>query len=284
MNLNFYLLGFQDPATPIMEGIIDLHNYIFFYLVLVLFFVISIISNILYYFYYLLNVDNKDVLAHRYLLLAGNKVTHGTIIEIVWTIIPSVILMLIAVPSFALLYSMDEIIAPGLIVRAIGHQWYWSYEYSDYINYKYHLVGAPLKVWPKFDSYMINESELVPGQLRLLEVDYQVLIPVKKHIRMLITSVDVLHSWAVPSLGIKTDAVPGRLSQASLYAKREGSFFGQCSEICGVNHGFMPIVVKAIDDEQFIWWYWSFNDPKFNIYRFNQWVKPDQYTTKGLSS
>jgi len=271
MSYNLLLLGFQDPATPIMEGIIDLHNYIMFYLVLVLFFVISIFLNIFYYFYFLININySKDVLNHRYLLLSGNKVTHGTLIEIVWTLIPSLILMLIAIPSFALLYSMDEIIAPGLIVRAIGHQWYWSYEYSDYNNVKYHLLNAPEKVWPKFDSYMINESELEPGQLRLLEVDYQVVVPIKKHIRMLITSVDVLHSWAVPSLGIKTDAVPGRLSQASLYIKREGNFFGQCSEICGVNHGFMPIVVKGIDDEDFVWWYWSFSDATKNNYRFNE--------------
>lgn len=268
--MNLLLLGFQDPATPIMEGIIDLHNYIMFYLVLVLFFVISIFLNIFYYFYFLINNSNKNMLDHRYLLLSGNKVTHGTLIEIVWTLIPSLILMLIAIPSFALLYSMDEIIAPGLIVRAIGHQWYWSYEYSDYNNVKYHLLNPAERVWPKFDSYMINESELEPGQLRLLEVDYQVVVPIKKHIRMLITSVDVLHSWAVPSLGIKTDAVPGRLSQASLYVKREGNFFGQCSEICGVNHGFMPIVVKAIDDEDFVWWYWSFNDATKNYYRFNE--------------
>lgn len=281
MNIKLFLLGFQDPATPIMEGIIDLHNYIFFYLVLVLFFVISILLNIFYYFYYSLTVNNnKDVLNHRYLLLSGNKVTHGTAIEIIWTLIPSMILMLIAVPSFALLYSMDEVIAPGLIVRAIGHQWYWSYEYSDYINTKFNLIGAPETVWPKFDSYMVNESELVPGQLRLLEVDYQVVMPVHKHIRMLITSVDVLHSWAVPSLGIKTDAVPGRLSQASVYIKREGSFFGQCSEICGVNHGFMPIVVKALDEDQFVWWYWSFNEPSKNNYRFNELASEDLYSAR----
>lgn len=278
MSLNLLLLSFQDPATPIMEGIIDLHNYIMFYLVLVLFFVISIFLNIFYYFYYSINIGySKDALNHRYLVFSGNKVTHGTLIEIVWTLIPSFILMLIAIPSFALLYSMDEVIAPGLIVRAIGHQWYWSYEYSDYNNVKWHLMHPGEKVWPKFDSYMINESELVPGQLRLLEVDYQVVIPVKKHIRMLITSVDVLHSWAVPSLGIKTDAVPGRLSQASLYVKREGTFYGQCSEICGVNHGFMPIVVKAVDDHDFVWWYWSFNDAAKNSYRFNDSVDENQY-------
>jgi len=160
---------------------------------------------------------------------------NATLLEIVWTIAPSFILLAIAIPTFALLYAMDEVIDPALTIKAIGHQWYWSYEYSDYdknIN---------------FDSYMVNEDDLKLGDLRLLEVDHRVVVPVNTHIRVIVTSADVLHSWAVPALGVKMDACPGRLNQTSLFIKRTGLFYGQCSEICGVNHAFMPIVIEAVD-------------------------------------
>ena len=155
--------------------------------------------------------------------------------------------MLIAVPSFGLLYSLDELIDPTVTLKVVGHQWYWSYEYSDYATLE---GGESLN----FDSYMIATEDLTHGSFRLLEVDNRVILPVNTHIRVLVTAADVLHSWAVPSFGIKVDACPGRLSQASLFIKREGTYYGQCSEICGVNHGFMPIVVKGVSVDNFVTW------------------------------
>jgi len=245
--MKIFALGFQDPASPIMEGIIDLHNHIMFYLVLILFFVLYMFGSILHDFYkpYAFPETEGD-LAFRQILLRGNGVVHGTLLEIVWTLTPSFILMLIAVPSFSLLYSMDEIIDPSLTLKAIGHQWYWSYEYSDYVQTK----GSTLN----FDSYMLPTSELKLGQSRLLEVDNATVLPVKTHIRVIVTATDVLHSWAVPSLGIKIDAVPGRLNQVQLFIKREGVYYGQCSEICGVNHGFMPIAIKGVAMSKYLGW------------------------------
>ena len=145
---------------------------------------------------------------------------------------------------------MDEIIDPSVTIKIIGNQWYWAYEYSDYnINDEDIL----------FDSYMIPDDELEKGQFRLLEVDNPVVLPVNTHIRAIITAADVLHSWAVPSLGIKVDAVPGRLNQGSIFLKRLGTFYGQCSEICGVNHGFMPIAVKSVTLNRYIEWLFNFS-------------------------
>jgi len=156
---------------------------------------------------------------------------------------PSYILVLIAVPSFLLLFSMEEVLNPNITFKAIGHQWYWSYEYSDYSD-----QGTTIA----FDSNMVYEEELNMGDFRLLQVDHPVILPTDLHIRVIVTSFDVLHSWAVPSLGIKIDGAPGRLNQGFIYIKREGIFYGQCSELCGVNHGFMPIVVKAVDYKDYI--------------------------------
>lgn len=235
-----FAFGFQDAATPIMEGIVDLHNHIMFYLVLILVFVVYMFASIFLDFFLPFS-DPKSIaeLKFRETMLQGKDITHGTLLEIVWTLTPSFILMLIAVPSFSLLYSMDEIIDPALTLKAIGHQWYWSYEYSDYVSTKGDSIS--------FDSYMVPTEELSVGQYRLLEVDNSVVLPANTHIRLIITAADVLHSWAVPSLGVKVDAVPGRLNQASVFIKREGVYYGQCSEICGVNHGFMPISVKVVD-------------------------------------
>lgn len=205
-------IGFQDPATPVMQGIIDLHHDISFFLLVILIFVLWMLSRTLYLFH-----ESRNPIPE--------KILHGTTIEIAWTIAPTLILILIAIPSFALLYSIDEVVDPAVTVKAIGHQWYWSYEYSDYNQSDSERLA--------FDSYMIPEDDLEPGQLRLLEVDNRIVLPVNTHIRMIITSADVLHSWAVPSLGIKCDAVPGRLNQTPLFIKREGVFFGQCSELCG---------------------------------------------------
>ncbi|KAN0036249.1 hypothetical protein ACTA71_009077 [Dictyostelium dimigraforme] len=447
MGLDFsrdWQIGFQDPATPIMEGIIDLHNYIFFYLIVVAVFIGWVMARILWRFSYKWSYPTIGDIEIFKNFTAYNQIVHGTVIEIVWTLIPTVILYLIAIPSFTLLYAMDEIINPTVTIKIIvraqnrigphkgeiisiligcllgdaygsnrsregvsfsfkqssknkeylfmlydifnkngyctnnvprkfivklkhkgvkeferyefvtytfrsfkaiyemfykkkkkvlnlekikeylderalaywimddgvytgagiriatnaftlnevsylkdfleekfnlkctiqeiyledrwslyitkdsmnhlstlikpymhsnyhilnkrpSHQWYWSYEYGDNAN---NLV--------EFDSYMVYERDLTEGQLRLLEVDNAMIVPVKTHIRLIITSGDVLHSWAVPSFGIKVDAVPGRLNQIGLYVKREGTFYGQCSELCGVDHGFMPIKVEAV--------------------------------------
>ena len=226
--------GFQDPATPAMEGMIDFHDYIMVFLTVIAVFVLWMLIQVLVKF----NENATPV---------SVKFTHSSLLEIVWTILPAVILMLIAVPSFGLLYSLDELIDPTVTLKVVGHQWYWSYEYSDYATLE---GGESLN----FDSYMIATEDLTHGSFRLLEVDNRVILPVNTHIRVLVTAADVLHSWAVPSFGIKVDACPGRLSQASLFIKREGTYYGQCSEICGVNHGFMPIVVKGVSVDNFVTW------------------------------
>jgi cytochrome c oxidase subunit 2 len=227
-------LGIQDPATPSLEGMMSLHNYITFFLIVIVIFVFWMLFLVVYNF----NETANPV---------SNKFTHSSLLEIVWTIIPAIILVLIAVPSFVLLYSMDELIDPVVTLKVVGHQWYWSYEYSDYATLE---GGESLN----FDSYMIPTSDLVKGSLRTLEVDNRIVLPINTHIRVLITAADVLHAWAVPSFGIKVDACPGRLTQASLFIKREGVYYGQCSEICGVNHAFMPIVVKGVSVNRFTNW------------------------------
>lgn len=226
-------MSFQDPATPIMQGIIDLHHDIMFFVVVINIFVLWMLVRTLQIF-------SKEASPQ------AEKITHGTFIEIVWTVTPSLILVVIAIPSFALLYSMDEIVDPALTLKALGHQWYWSYEYTDYNTSDEPAIA--------FDSYMVADDDLELGQLRLLEVDNRVVLPVATHIRVLVTSADVLHSWAVPSLGVKCDAVPGRLNQLSLFLQREGIFYGQCSELCGANHGFMPIVVESVSLNDYLEW------------------------------
>lgn len=231
--------GFQDAATPIMEGIVDLHNYIFMYLVLIFTFVLVIFANIIYDFLYRFNLPTKPQdIEFRRDLLDGNAITHGTVLELIWTILPSVILVLIAVPSFVLLYAMDEVVQPTLTLKVVGHQWYWSYEYTNVTTNGYQEIAM--------DSNMVFDDELNKGELRLLQVDKVFMLPIETHVNVIITSHDVLHSWAVPSLGVKVDAVPGRLNQLSVFIKREGVYYGQCSELCGVNHGFMPIMIKAL--------------------------------------
>lgn len=240
--LNFFLysycdapqiwqIGIQDPATPIAEGMLFFHNYLMYYMILIGVFV---------YWMLFAALETKSKVS--------SKFSHSNLLEIIWTIVPAVILVFVAIPSFSLLYSLDELSQPLITVKVVGHQWYWSYEYSDYL--KKTSTSAALN----FDSYMINSNELTFGAFRLLEVDNRLVLPIKTHIRLLVTSSDVIHSWAIPSFGIKVDGTPGRLSQASLYIKREGVYYGQCSEICGINHGFMPIVVKGILPSKFIKW------------------------------
>ncbi len=225
---------FQDSATPQMEGLIELHDNIMFYLVLILFAVgwmmFSIIKNF---------IHTKTSISHKYL-------NHGTLIELIWTITPAVILILIAFPSFKLLYLMDEVNDPSMSILAEGHQWYWSYQYPDFIDSNEEFI--------EFDSYIVPDSDLEEGGLRLLEVDNRVIVPELTHIRFVITSGDVIHSFACPSLGIKTDAYPGRLNQVSVFINREGVFYGQCSEICGILHSSMPIVIESVNIDKFVHW------------------------------
>lgn len=227
-------LGFQDSASPGLTGLVTLHNTIGFYLIVISIAVFWVVFSIIYFFN-----GNRHPIAHKYL-------THGTVLELVWTITPAFILIAIAFPSFRLLYLLDEVISPTLTIKIVGHQWYWSYEYSDFITDNDHSID--------FDSYMIPDSDLELGQFRLLDVDNRLIIPVDCHIRFIVTGADVIHSYAVPSLGLKLDAVPGRLNQVSFLAERPGTFFGQCSEICGVWHGFMPIVVEAVPSSDFLVW------------------------------
>jgi cytochrome c oxidase subunit 2 len=228
-------LYFQDAATPVMEGIINLHHDLMFFIVFIFFFVSVVLGRTLWKFQYHSSRQND----------ANRLVVHGTAIEIIWTVIPSLILVVVALPSFALLYSIDEIIDPALTIKCIGLQWYWSYEYNDFET----QLGTV-----KFDSYMVPEDELQLGTLRLLEVDNRVVLPLNTHTRVLVTAADVLHSWAIPSLGVKLDACPGRLNQTSLFIVRKGVFFGQCSEICGSGHGNMPISVEAVETNKFLLW------------------------------
>ena len=226
-------LGFQDPATPIMEGIVTLHHEVMAIIVFIGVFVAYLMVRCVQLF-------SRDV--HP----KSDRVVHGTFLEIVWTITPALILLVLAVPSFALLYSVDEIIEPAVTLKAVGHQWYWSYEFSDYANEEGEVIN--------FDSYMIPTDDLEQGALRLLEVDNRVVLPTQTHIRVIVTAADVLHCWGIPSLGIKLDGCPGRLNQTSMFIKRDGVFFGQCSEICGVNHGFMPICVEAVPLDDYVEW------------------------------
>nr|YP_009229015.1 cytochrome c oxidase subunit II [Blaptica dubia]ALS20318.1 cytochrome c oxidase subunit II [Blaptica dubia]AMW91029.1 cytochrome c oxidase subunit 2 [Blaptica dubia] len=216
-------MNLQDSASPIMEQLIYFHDHALMIIVMIL--------TVVTYMMIMLTTNN---FINRFLL-------EGQLIEVAWTIAPAIILIFIAIPSLRLLYLMDEINNPTITIKTIGHQWYWSYEYSDFLE-------------AEFDSYMIPQSEMNNNSFRLLDVDNRVALPMNTFIRIIITAADVLHSWTVPSLGIKADATPGRLNQTSFLISRPGLFFGQCSEICGANHSFMPIVIESISINKFINW------------------------------
>ncbi len=242
-------LGFQDPATPTVEGMIEFHDFLMFYAIIIA----CIVGVLLYFvlkFYYF---EKKEHLVF----------THSTILEVTWTLIPVYILWVLAVPSFTLLYSLDEKLDPEFTFKIVGHQWYWSYEYLlkfPDVNVDFNPTTDKIG----FDSYMVQTDDLAFGSFRLLEVDNRVVLPEQTNIRLLITAADVLHSWAVPSFGIKMDACPGRLSEVSLFVKRVGVFYGQCSEICGVNHGFMPIVVQVDTPEMVNTWLANLSPEAYN--------------------
>jgi heme/copper-type cytochrome/quinol oxidase subunit 2 len=227
-------LYFQDSASPQMEALVELHDNIMYYLVAILFSVGWIQGAIIKNF-----DSSKSPISNKYL-------NHGTLIELIWTITPALILVLIAFPSFKLLYLMDEVTDPSLSVLAEGHQWYWSYEYPDFLNSDGDFV--------EFDSYLVPESDLEEGALRMLEVDNRVILPEITHTRFILTAADVIHSFAIPALGVKCDAYPGRLNQFSVLINRLGTFYGQCSEICGILHSSMPIVVESVSLEKFLSW------------------------------
>nr|UUA63229.1 cytochrome c oxidase subunit II [Artibeus lituratus] len=205
-----FQLGLQDATSPIMEELLHFHDHTLMIVFMISSLVLYIISSML-----------TTHLTHTSTMDAQE-------VETIWTILPAIILITIALPSLRILYMMDEINNPLMTVKTMGHQWYWSYEYTDYADLC-------------FDSYMIPTSDLKAGDLRLLEVDNRVVLPMETTIRMLISSEDVLHSWAVPSLGLKTDAIPGRLNQTTLLSTRPGLYYGQCSEICGQKKNFFPI-------------------------------------------
>jgi len=217
-----YQIGFQEPATPVMEGIIYLYDYVWIFLTFVLFFVAYILARIIMLF-----KEDK---------LVNVSVTNQNVpLEIVWTLTPAVILAFIGGNSISHLYSAEEILSPQLDIIITGNQWFWTYEFMVFAK----------KV--SIESHMIETDSLVLGECRNLEVDNSLILPVKTNIRLIVTSTDVIHSWAVPSFGIKIDAVPGRTNTGTLYIKREGRYFGQCSEICGKGHAVMPIAVTAVD-------------------------------------
>lgn len=225
---------FQDSAAPQMEALVELHDNIMFYLITILFGVGWILTSIIRNY-----ANTKSPISHKYL-------NHGTLIELIWTITPALILILIAFPSFKLLYLMDEVSDPAISVLAEGHQWYWSYQYSDFLNSDNENI--------EFDSYMVGEEDLEEGGLRMLEVDNRVILPELTHVRFVVTAADVIHSFAMPALAIKCDAYPGRLNQVSVLINREGVFYGQCSEICGILHSSMPIVIESVSIEKFLTW------------------------------
>nr|YP_011002191.1 cytochrome c oxidase subunit II [Dicranoptycha shandongensis]WPO00996.1 cytochrome c oxidase subunit II [Dicranoptycha shandongensis] len=221
-------LSLQNSASPIMEQL----SFFYDHTLLILTMITVLVG-------YLMIMMCFNKFTNRYLL-------SGQFIEIIWTILPAIVLIFIAMPSLRLLYLMDEINNPAITLKTIGHQWYWSYEYSDFLNIE-------------FDSYMIPTNDLNNEGFRLLDVDNRIILPMNTQIRILVTAADVLHSWTIPALGVKVDATPGRLNQTNFLINRPGLFYGQCSEICGANHSFMPIVIESIMPQFFIKWLSSNN-------------------------
>nr|QXG82687.1 cytochrome c oxidase subunit 2 [Chrysomelidae sp. SOIL MMG Contig15] len=216
-------LTLQDSASPLMEQLSFFNDHTMMILVIIT----VIVSQLLINLYF-----NKFI--HRYLL-------EGQLIEVIWTIMPAITLIFIAIPSLRLIYLMDEVNNPMITIKTVGHQWYWSYEYSDFQSIE-------------FDSYMIPSNDSKAFNFRLLDVDNRIPVPFNTQIRFLVSSADVIHSWTIPSLGVKIDATPGRLNQISFLINRPGLFFGQCSEICGANHSFMPIVLESMTPKFFTKW------------------------------
>nr|ALO77614.1 cytochrome c oxidase subunit 2 [Cantharidae sp. GENSP01] len=213
----------QDSMTPLMEQLLFFHNHTMMILLMITILVSYIMASLF-----------SNMLINRFLL-------EGQTIELLWTIAPALTLIFIALPSLQILYLLDEINNPLVSVKAIGHQWFWSYELTDFSA-------------TEFDSYMLPENQMDSFNFRLLDVDNRLVLPYKAQTRLMVSSTDVIHSWTIPSMGVKIDATPGRLNQSTFFMNRSGLFFGQCSEICGTNHSFMPIVIESVSSSNFINW------------------------------
>lgn len=230
-------ISFSEPGNYLAIGIIKFHDFLFFFITLIFVFVVSVLIMVI--MGHLIEQDGgylRHLQGNPYERLLISKIGHFPLLEFIWTILPSIILAVLAIPSFTLLYLQDTVSHPVFTIKAIGNQWYWTYESNDF-------PWEPRKF--AFDSYMIHESELERGELRLLEVDNFLVLPSKMEIRLLVTSRDVLHSFALPSVNVKIDAIPGRLNQFPLIFDLPGNYYGQCSELCGPNHGFMPINIHV---------------------------------------
>jgi cytochrome c oxidase subunit 2 len=221
-------LGFQEAVTPIMRQLTDFHNFLLILITVITLFVLALLVYVALRFNE--NANPKP-----------SKTSHHTLLEVAWTVVPILILVMIAVPSFRLLFAQYDFPKADLTVKAIGNQWYWTYEYPDQGDLT-------------FDAVMLEDNELKPGQPRLLATDNEVVVPVNKNIHILVTASDVLHNWTIPSFGVKVDAVPGRLIRTWFRAEKTGVFYGQCSELCGQKHAFMPIAVRVVSDAEFASW------------------------------
>lgn len=221
-------VGLQGSASPVKEQLESFHDLLFFIITGISVLVLALLV------YVVLRFNHKRN-------PTPSSTSHNTLIEVAWTALPVLILLVIAIPSFRVLYFMDRTEEAEMTLKVTGHQWYWDYEYTDQDGIT-------------FSSYMIPDEEIGPGQHRLLEVDERVVLPVDTNVRILVTAGDVIHSWAVPSFGIKTDAIPGRVNETWVRVDREGVYYGQCSEICGTGHAFMPIAVEAVSKERFAQW------------------------------
>nr|ABY55879.1 cytochrome oxidase subunit II [Pterostichus diabolus] len=216
-------LSLQNSNSPLMEQLTFFHDHTLMILMMITMLVSYLMMTLSY---------NKYI--NRYLL-------EGQTIEVIWTILPAITLVFIALPSLQLLYLLDEVSNPLMTLKSIGHQWYWSYEYSDFKMLE-------------FDSFLISSIEMENNNFRLLDVDNRIILPFNAQIRVLVTATDVIHSWTIPALGVKIDATPGRLNQTNFFMNRVGLFYGQCSEICGANHSFMPIVIESVPINTFVKW------------------------------
>ena len=223
-------LGFQEAGSPLMQQLIDFHDFVFWIITAITVFVFLLLAYVCVRFS---AKNNKK----------PSTTTHNATLEIAWTLIPVLLLVVIAIPSFRLLYNQNDFTNIDMTIKATGYTWWWGYEYPDHDGIT-------------FDSVIVEEDELEEGQPRLLTTDYQLVVPVNKNIKMQITSdpSGVIHSWAVPSLGVKMDAIPGRLNETYFNIKEPGMYYGQCSELCGVGHGFMPISIRAVTEEEFASW------------------------------
>ena len=221
-------MGLQDAASPVKHLMDSFHSLLTVIITLIVIFVAGLLAYCAVRF----NAKANPV---------PSKTSHHTLLEVAWTVLPVIILIVVAVPSFKLLYAAERVPQADMTIKVTGRQWYWDYEYPDHGNIA-------------FSSYIIQEADLKPGQIRLLEVDNRVVVPVNATVRVLVTAGDVIHSWAVPAFGVKKDGMPGRINETWFKAEREGVYYGQCSEICGTNHGYMPIAAEVVSKEKFDAW------------------------------